>query len=123
MSYFIEAFVKRLLLIALTLCAPPALAVEHLVPEANQFTRAALPNGEGSLAPYYDMVISLLGDAYTRDVRARVIAMPSYAPEYVVGLRERDGAFVIFHLSLETNVWRYDMLKSLNISLKISINE
>ena len=113
MTYSIEAAVKRLLLIALTLSAPLALADEHLVPEANQFTRATLPNGEGSLAPYYDMVLSLLGDSYTRDVRARVIAMPSYAPEYAVGIRERDGAYAIFRLGLDTNVWRYKMLESL----------
>ena len=102
---------KRILPLLLLLHAPLALADEHLVPEENQFTRANLPNGQGSLAPYYDRVLTLLGEAFTPEVRARVIAMPSDAPEYAVGIREREGAFSIFHIGLKTNIWSYETLK------------
>ena len=102
---------KRFLLIALLFCAPPALADEHLVPEDNQFTRAALPNGEGSLAPYYEMVLKVLKDAYTEDVRARVIVMPSYGPEYAIGISEKNGRYSVFQLALDAQVWRYEMLQ------------
>src|SRR5688500_6685036 len=98
-----EAFVRRVLPLLFLLYAPLALADEHLVAEENQFTRANLPNGQGSLAPYYDRVLTLLGAAFTPQVRARVIAMPSDAPEYAVGIREREGAFSIFHIGPKTN--------------------
>jgi hypothetical protein len=103
--------VKRFLAILFALYAPLAFADEHLVPEDNQFTRAALPNGQGSLAPYYEMVLALMGQAYTPDVRVRVIAMPADSPEYAIGVREKDGAYSIFHLALKTNIWKYETLK------------
>jgi hypothetical protein len=102
---------KRFLLLAVLFCAPPALADEHLVPEDNQFTRAALPNGEGSLAPYYEMVLKVLHDAYTPDVQARVIVMPSYGPEYAVGISEKNGRYTVFQLGLDAQVWRYEMVR------------
>jgi hypothetical protein len=103
--------VKRFLPLLLALYAPLALADEHLVPEDNQFTRAALPNGQGSLAPYYEMVLSLMGQAYTPDVRARVVVMPADIPEYAVGIRERDGAYSVFHVGLKAQMWKYETLK------------
>jgi hypothetical protein len=106
-----DCIVKRFLLLALLLCPPPVLADEHLVPEDNQFTRAALPNGESSLAPYYEMVLKVLHDAYTPEVQARVIVMPSYGPEYAVGITETNGRYAVFQLSGDAQVWRYEMLR------------
>jgi hypothetical protein len=103
--------VKRFLALLFALYAPLALADEHLVPEDNQFTRAALPNGQGSLAPYYEMVLTLMGQAYTPDVKVRVIVMPADAPEYAIGVREKDGAYSIFHVALKAQIWKYEALK------------
>jgi hypothetical protein len=105
-----SAVIARVLCAAL-LCAAPALADDHLVPEDNQYTRAALPNGEGSLAPYYEMVLKVLHDAYIPEVRARVIVMPSYGPEYALGVTEKNGRFAVFQLALDAQVWRYEMVR------------
>ena len=108
---------RKLLTIAFVLHAAAALAAapddDHLIPEDSDFTRADLPDGATLLGPYYAMVISALKDAFAPDVRARVIAMPSFTPEYAVGIKEDDGAFAIFHLALDAQMWRYDMLRSL----------
>ena len=106
------------LLLTAGLCGPAA-ADDHLVPEDNQFTRAALPNGQSSLAPYYGKVLELLGGAYGREVRARVVVMPSYGTEHAIGITQHGDAYEIFHLALSANVWRYEMVqqaKSVDLS-------
>ena len=100
-----------ILVLAASLTAGAVAADDHLVPEDNQFTRAALPNGQGSLAPYYGKVLELLGGAYAREVRARVIVMPSYGTEHAIGIAQNGDAYEMFHLSLAANIWRYEMLQ------------
>jgi len=110
---FYEAVVKRFLTIAFALCAASAMAAEHLVPEDNEFTRADLSEGAISLAPYYTTVVTVLEDAFAPDVRARVIAMPSFTPEYAVGIKVNGDRYTIFHIGLDTQLWHYETLKSL----------
>ena len=89
------------------------MAAEHLVPEDNEFTRADLSEGAISLAPYYTMVVTALEGAFAPDVRARVIVMPSFTPEYAVGIKVNEDRYTIFHLGLDAQLWRYETLKSL----------
>jgi len=95
------------------LAATPLAAQEHLVPEDSQFTRADLPPNATLLAPYHDMILTVLKDAFAEDVRARLIAMPSYSPEYALGLKERDGDWSIFHFQSEVQLWSYENLRML----------
>ena len=67
----------------------PSQANEHLEPEYSQFARAGLPPSATSLRPYHEIVISVLDGAFEPDVTARLIAMPSYTPEYALGIRGR----------------------------------
>jgi hypothetical protein len=100
-------------LIALLAAPFPAMAQEHLVPEDSQFTRADLPPNATLLAPYHEMIITVLEDAFAEDVRARLIAMPSFSPEYALGLKETDGAWSIFHFQSEVQLWSYENLRML----------
>jgi hypothetical protein len=90
-----------------------AQANEHLRPEDSQFTRASLPPGATLLAPYHAMIIDVLAGAFEQDVRARLIAMPSFTPEYALGIRETNGIFKIFHLSSKSQLWSYENLRLL----------
>ncbi|MEY4879712.1 MAG: hypothetical protein RJB62_1181 [Pseudomonadota bacterium] len=106
-------FALRLIVIVGTLAASPLSATEHFVPEDSQFTRADLPEHATSLAPYHEMVISVLRDAFTDDVRARLIGLPSFTPEYALGIRERNGVYSIFHLQSQAQLWSYENLRML----------
>lgn len=94
--------------------AGSANADEHLQPEDSQFTRASLPPGATLLAPYHEMIINVLAGAFAQDVRARLIAMPSFTPEYALGIKENDGAYKIFHLASEAQLWSYENLRLLH---------
>ena len=90
-------------LVALMLTAPLQ-ANEHLEPEYSQFARAGLPSSATSLRPYHEIVITVLKGAFDEDVRARLIALPSFTPEYAVGIKEADGVYKIFHLASQSRV-------------------
>jgi tetratricopeptide (TPR) repeat protein len=64
-------------------------------------------------AKYYSMVYTALKEAYKRDVRVRVLVLPSFSPEYAVGIRENSGTFTIFRLSPVKQLWRYKILEDL----------
>ncbi len=100
-------------LLAALLTGSPLSATEHFVPEDSQFTRADLPAQATSLAPYHEMVITVLRDAFADDVRARVIGSPSFTPEYALGIRERAGAYSIFHMQSNAQLWSYENLRML----------
>ncbi len=91
----------------------PSQANEHLEPEYSQFARAGLPPSATSLRPYHEIVISVLDGAFEPDVTARLIAMPSYTPEYALGIRGAEGSYKIFHLASQAQLWSYENLKTL----------
>jgi hypothetical protein len=99
--------------LAVFLLLTPSHANEHLEPEYSQFARAGLPPSASSLRPYHQIVIETLEGAFDTDVRARLIAMPSFTPEYAVGIRESDGSHKIFHLASRSQLWSYENLKTL----------
>lgn len=68
-------------------------AGEHLAPE------------ETIVAGYEEAVAKQLTNAFTPDVRARAIVEPSFAPEFAVGLKEKDGKFHVFYTELSNQVW------------------
>jgi hypothetical protein len=91
-----------------------ASANEHLRPEDSQFTRASLPPGATLLAPYHEMIITVLAGAFEQDVKARVVVMPSYTPEYALGIKEAGGTYKIFDLASESQLWSYENLRMLH---------
>ncbi len=99
--------------LAVLILLSPSLANEHLEPEYSQFARAGLPPSATSLRPYHEIVIAVLDGAFEADVRARLIAMPSFTPEYALGIREADGQHKIFHLASQAQLWSYENLKTL----------
>jgi hypothetical protein len=80
------------------------MASDYLEPEESLFTGIFMPD-------YYEMVLSAFSAAYERDVRARAIVFPSFHPEYAVGISEDDGAYRIFHLQPEKQLWGYKTLE------------
>jgi hypothetical protein len=99
--------------LAVLILLTPSQANEHLEPEYSQFARAGLPPNATSLRPYHEIVITVLEGAFDADVRARLIAMPSYTPEYAVGIRETNDRHKIFHLASQSQLWSYENLKTL----------
>ena len=99
--------------LAAFLCAASSHANEYLWPEDSQFTRASLPPNATLLAPYHAMIIEVLAGAFEQDVRARLVAMPSFTPEYAVGLKEANGSYKVFHLASMSQLWSYENLRML----------
>ena len=99
--------------LAVLILLTPSQANEHLEPEYSQFARAGLPPSATSLRPYHEIVIEVLEGAFDADVRARLIAMPSFTPEYALGIREANGSHKIFHLASRSQLWSYENLKTL----------
>jgi hypothetical protein len=100
--------------LAVLISITPSLANEHLEPEYSQFARAGLPPNATSLAPYHEIVIDVLHGAFEPDVRARLVAMPSFTPEYALGIRQSGGTYKIFLLESKSQLWSYENLKTLH---------
>lgn len=107
------SYLPRFAALAALILFTPTHANEHLEPEYSQFARAGLPPSATSLRPYHEIVIAVLQGAFDADVRARLIAMPSFTPEYALGIRENQGGYKIFHLASQSQLWSYENLKTL----------
>lgn len=105
--------IPRYAALAALILFTPCQANEHLEPEYSQFARAGLPPSATSLRPYHEIVITVLRSAFDADVRARLVAMPSFTPEYALGIRENEGRYKIFHLASQSQLWSYENLKTL----------
>jgi hypothetical protein len=80
---------------------------DHLVPEQSVY-----------FGPKYDVeyesrVIAVLRGAFDADVRVRMIAEPSFQPEYTVGLSEDAGEYRIFALEPAVPLYSYQILEDL----------
>jgi len=84
-----------LLAAGVVLGAQPCGAADRLAPMAN------------GVPGYQPMVDSVLKEAFAPDVRLRAIVEPSFSPEYVVGVREREGGYWLFMVRPDSQVWRY----------------
>jgi hypothetical protein len=112
-SSILMKLILPLTLFAALILIAPSHANEHLEPEYSQFARAGLPPSATSLRPYHEVVITVLQGAFAPDVRARLVAMPSFTPEYALGIKENGGSYKIFHLASQSQLWSYENLKTL----------
>lgn len=72
---------------------------DYLQPDISIFT------GFRNITDYYSEVVKLFSKAYGPTVRIRTVVLPSFATEYVVGIRERDNKYYAFKLSAKRSVW------------------
>src|SRR3569833_1473600 len=112
---------SKYLLFLAGLLASPAAAQQRWQPEDHLEPELSVLGGTGFLSGYDTLVRDLLHDAYDRDVEVRMVAMPSFVPEYAVGLRGgktvgkgdfkmtiRGAPFCIFVLSPQEQNWTYE---------------
>lgn len=101
---------KIVLAIASFLSVQPCLAADYLEPEPSIY------GGDAFSAQYDSIVVSVLHAAYDRDVVLRMLAEPSFGPEFAVGLKGApNGPYQIFTLQPSVHLWGYEtvsMLKS-----------
>jgi hypothetical protein len=115
---------KHLLLAALL--ASPAAAQPRWQPEDHLEPELSVLGGSDFLSGYDALVRDLLHDAYDRDVEVRMVAMPSFIPEYAVGLRggktvgkgdfkmtTRGAPYRILVLAPQAQIWTYETITSL----------
>src|ERR1700683_4205621 len=103
------------LAIALTLLALPVYAAEdHLSPEDS------LIGGTEYLSAYDEQIRNTLKDAYVPKVIVRMVGLPSFSADYVIGLGSKAVAgrrppYEVFTPTPSTQMWTYQnigMLKS-----------
>jgi hypothetical protein len=117
---------KGFLILAAALLASPAAAQQRGQPEDHLEPESSILGGTAILSGYDGLVRDLLHDAYDMSVDVRMVAMPSFIPEYAVGLRsyETTGAgalkaiargtpYRIFVLSPEAQIWTYESIAML----------
>src|ERR1700722_18850995 len=114
---------RRLLILAALLLASPAAAQQRWQPEDHLEPDGSILGGTAFSAIYDTLVRDLLRDAYDMSVDVRMVALPSFSPEYAVGLRsfETRGAgpfksvakgapYHIFVLAPEAQIWTYQTI-------------
>jgi len=117
---------NRYLLVLAALLASPAAAQQHWQPEDHLEPEHSVLGDTAFSSGYDALVRDLLRDAYDRDVEVRMVAMPSFIPEYTVGLRggktigkgdfrttTRGAPYRIFVLSPEAQIWTYESIAAL----------
>jgi hypothetical protein len=95
-----------LLLIRPTMAQSPPRAEDHLEPEAS------ILGGDAFMSGYESLVQRTLKDAYGSDVVVRMVALPSFAPEYAVGLASKAQAgkaapYRIIAANPAVSMWTY----------------
>jgi hypothetical protein len=96
------------LLTLLVLALHPSLASDHLEPEDSLFSGVLFED-------YTKMVLEALGEAYDERVVVRMVAFPSFHPEFAVAIRESSGTYTVLRLAPEKQLWAYktkDLMKS-----------
>lgn len=72
---------------------------------------SARAEGPDELATYHASVRQVLKEAFSKDVRARVIVEPSFSSEYAVGLRAQGQGYAIFSLEAASQMWGYSVAR------------
>jgi hypothetical protein len=111
---------RHFLILAAALLANPAVAQPRWQPEDHLEPDGSILGGTAFSSDYDTLVRDLLRDAYALRVEVRMVALPSFSPEYAVGLRSFKtygwGApYRIFVLTPKAQIWTYSsiaMLKS-----------
>ena len=114
---------KILLIFAAVLLAAPAAAQPRFQREGHLEPEGSILGGTDFLSGYETIVRDLLHDAYDRSVDVRMLALPSFHPEYAVGLRSyetigtgelktirRGSPYHIFVLVPEAQIWTYQTI-------------
>lgn len=73
---------------------------DHLEPETRPFATQ-------TSVEYYGMVIESFKDSYESNVKARVIVLPSFQPEYVVYLVNNEDGYSIVTLKAQRSFWGF----------------
>lgn len=90
---------------------------DHLVPESSVLA------GSESLwsRDYYDLISHVLSDGFDRDVEVRAVVLPSFSPEYLVGIRGASPGqstnYHVFYLRPKIQLWSYQSLQSMENGL------
>jgi hypothetical protein len=118
---------KRLLILAALLLASPAAAQQRWQPEDHLEPEDSILGGTAFSSGYDTTLRDLLHDAYDLNVEVRMVALPSFFPEYAVGLRglktlgagafkttARGAPYRIFVLSPSAQIWTYATIAMLN---------
>ena len=66
-----------------------------------------------NLGKYPEYVRRVLADAYGKDVVLRVLMLPSFSPEEVVGIRRRNQEYEVFCIAPRTAVWNTYSIKQI----------
>jgi hypothetical protein len=61
------------------------------------------------LPDYHRMVEAVLKEGYAEDVQLRMLVIPSFEPEWMVGVRARGQAFELIVLRPERQLWQHGM--------------
>ena len=75
-----------------------AISSEHLDPQQ------PVPN-DRFLVAYDKSLHEVFKEAFASDVRVRMLAEPSFEPEYAVGIRDIGGIYHILYLHVPSNLW------------------
>ncbi len=94
------------------LCAPAADAQDHLQPE-----RSALSDGGFYFGFYRSLVAKTFSDGWGVHSLVRMVTVPSFSPEWMIGVGQRDEARYIFGLEPEVDLWSVHLLTQLEDSL------
>lgn len=88
-----------------------AIAADHLSVLLHEDDLDPVNSQQGTLGDYQYLVRQLFHDAFTPDVRARMLGEPSFFKEYAVGLRETHGVYSVFWLTPRAQVWKYSLIQ------------
>lgn len=77
-----------------------------LSPSNSAYSQDRLYPGIGSSSnTYHNTLKSIFSDAYTQDVKVRVLVTTKYGYEKVTGIRLIEDRYTIFHINLKSSVW------------------
>lgn len=121
MKRFLSAFAATVISVSSAVAAPSSTRIserpDHLVPESS-----VLGGNEALLfQDYYNLIYHILSDGFDRDVEVRAVVLPSFSPEYLVGIRGAAPGqmpnYHVFYLRPKVSLWGYQSLQSLENGL------
>ncbi len=100
------SIVKNIIYIVFCLTSVNSVA-DNLEPEDSIFSK-------GVVSEYHSMVVNYLSEIRERNIRVSVIVMPSFQPEYGLGIKETEGEYSIIKVKPEKMLWQqYILLQKL----------
>ncbi|HWA03882.1 MAG TPA: hypothetical protein VG819_10170 [Rhizomicrobium sp.] len=85
-----------------------ARAENHLVPEVSSYMPlATFQSG------YMTLDMKVFAEAFSDDVKARVVVEPSFSHEFAVGVREAAGKYYLIYFEAPEQIWKYVVLEEM----------